>query len=143
MTTKPRINTGEGILGNFDGRNKLLLNVYYSRPNRNLGIPDVCTVVYKDTSTKEKHKLEIEKPLLRMYVVKNQYLNTSYYPEFVPKDHCDEWLIPYNEVLTQIGKLSGNRYQALIQWCRETGNYYSLNKLINGQSSIFIKYKFQ
>ena len=127
--TKPRINTGEGILGNFDASNKLLLNVYYARPNRDLGLPDVCTVVYKDTSTKEKLMMEIEKPLLRMYVVKNQYLNTSFYPEFVAKDRCDEWLIPYNEVLSQIAKLAGPSYGPLVKWCKETGNYYSLNKL--------------
>ena len=126
---KPRINTGENILGKMDTSNLLLLNAYYNRPNRKLGIPDFCTVVYKDTSTGEKHKMEIENPLMRMYVVKDEYLNTSFYPEFLPRSKCDEWIVPYNEVLYHISKLAGPYGKKLVEYCRNTGNYYSLNKL--------------
>lgn len=127
--TKPKINTGAGVLGNFDAKNLLLLNVNYSHGNRKNDIPDVCTVVYKDTSTGEKRKMEIENPLLRMYVVKEQYLNTSYYPEFLPKSHCDEWLIPFSERISQIAKIAGPKYQNYLKYCRETGKYYQMNKV--------------
>ena len=91
---KPKINTGENIIGKFDASNLLLLNVYYSKPDRKNEIPDFCTVVYKDTTTGEKHKMEIENPPMRMYVVKDQYLNTSFYPEFLERSKCDEWIVP-------------------------------------------------
>lgn len=127
--TKPLINTGKGILGKFNSKGMLLLNAYYSKPSRKYNKPDVCTFVYKDTTTGEKHMMEIENPLMRMYVVKDQYLDMSYYPEFIERDKCDEYLIPYNEVLYQIAKLAGKPAQDLLTYCRNTGNYYSMRKL--------------
>ncbi len=128
--TKPKINSGEGILKGFNTKGLLLLNVNYMRPNRQLGTPDVCTVVYKDVHTKQKHMLEIERPLMRMYVVKDEYLNTAYYPEFMPRSKCDEYIVPYNEVLYQIAKIAKTKFaKELVDYCRTTGNYYQLNKL--------------
>ena len=43
--TKPVINSGKGILGNFNAKGMLLLNVNYMRPNSKNNTPDVCTVV--------------------------------------------------------------------------------------------------
>ena len=125
--TKPLINSGKGILGNFNAKGMLLLNVNYMRPNSKTETPDVCTVVYKDTTTGEKKKIELVKPLMRMYVVKDQYLDTSFYPEFKPKSECDEWIVPYNEVLFQIAKIANAK--KFVDYCRETRNYYQLNKL--------------
>ena len=59
MASKPLINTGKQILGSFNAKDKLLLNVYYSKGNKDL--PDVCTFVYKDTSTGEKRMMESTK----------------------------------------------------------------------------------
>ena len=54
------INSPTSILGNFNAHNLLLLNAYYSRGNRAENIPDVCTVIYKDTTDGSKHMMEIE-----------------------------------------------------------------------------------
>lgn len=127
--TKPLINSEQGILRGFDARNMLLINVNYMKGNRESKRPDVCTVVYKDMSTGEKHMMEIEHPLMRMYVVKPEKLNTSYYPEFLPHDECDEYIVPFNEVLPQIARIAGGKYKQFMDWCKETGNYYQMKKL--------------
>ena len=127
MASKPLINTGKQILGSFNAKDKLLLNVYYSKGNKDL--PDVCTFVYKDTSTGEKRMMEIEHPLMKMWVVKDEFREDSFYPETVPRKRCDEWLFPAREVLSQILKVASPQMKAYVKWCRETGNYYSMNKL--------------
>jgi len=129
MPSKPKINTGQQILGDFNSQNKLLLNVYYSRGNREYNVPDVCTFVYKDTTTKEKHMMEWEHPLMKMYVVKEEFRDDSFYPETVPRSHCDVWMFPYREVLSQIYRLASPHMRKFVDWCRETGNYYSMKKL--------------
>ena len=92
----PLINTGRGPLGVFDAKNLLLLNVYYQKKTKEH--PDVLTVVYKDTSTGEKKKMEIEEPLIRFYVIKEDRRNYSYYPEIFNIKDCDEWVVPYNKL---------------------------------------------
>lgn len=121
------INSGQSILGNFNAKNYLLLNVYYQ--NRTKDLPDVCTVVYKDITTGEKKKLEIENPLLRMYVVKDEYRDDSFYPEFKRKDECDVWMFPFHSVLSKINSLASPQMKKYIQWCRETENYRSMKEL--------------
>ena len=121
------INSKTSILGNFDASNLLLLNVYY-RP-RFQDQPDVCTVVYKDTTDGSKHMMEIENPLLRMYVVKEEYRDYSYYPEVVSKDKCDTWTFPYHSVLSQIAKLATPEMRKYVKLCKDSKNYYSMKKL--------------
>ena len=125
--TKVEINPKYSILGNFNAQSLLLLNVQYQKPYKDT--PDVCTVVYKDTSTGEKKVMEIENPLLQMYVVKEEFRNPSYYPEFKYKKECDIWSFPYNKVLSQIYKVAQPSLKAYVDHCRETGNYYSMKKL--------------
>ena len=121
------INAPYSILGNFNASNLLLLNTHYMRPTKDY--PDVCTVVYKDTSNGEKHVMEIENPLLRMYVIKDEYRDDSFYPEFIPKDQCDVWTFPYRSVLNQIYKLASPKMQAYVKACKDAKNYYSIKKL--------------
>ena len=123
------INSPTSILGNFNAHNLLLLNAYYSRGNRAENIPDVCTVVYKDTTDGSKHMMEIENPLLRMYVVKEKYRDYTYYPEVVEKSKCDTWTFPYHDVLKQIIKLADDDMVRYVKQCRESGNAYSVKKL--------------
>lgn len=123
------INSPTSILGNFNAHNLLLLNAYYSRGNRAENIPDVCTVVYKDTTDGSKHMMEIENPLLRMYVVKEKYRDYTYYPEVVEKSKCDTWTFPYHDVLKQIIKLADDDMVRYVKQCRESGNTYSVKKL--------------
>jgi hypothetical protein len=121
------VNSERNILGSFDASHALLINTYYQRRTKEL--PDVCTVVYKDTSTGEKHKLEIENPLIKMYVVKDEYRDDSHYPEFMPIDHCDTWMFPYHSILHQIYKLAYPEMKKYIDWCRDTQNYYAMKML--------------
>ncbi len=123
----PLINTGKGILGVQDFRNELLLNVYYSRKTPEY--PDVATVVLKNTSTGEKRVMEIENPLLRFYVLKEEKRNLSYYPEFFYIEDCDEWVVPFNDVLKYIEKIAPDSMKQYAKWCKETKNFYSLKKL--------------
>lgn len=126
------VNTGRNILGTLDTSNMLLLNVYYSKPytdDEGNKVPDVCTVVYKDTSDNSKHVMEIENPLMKMYVVKEEYRDFSYYPEFMPKDKCDIWIFPYHSVLSKIATLAPPHIKEMIKHFRDTKNYYSMKKL--------------
>lgn len=121
------VNSPYSILGNFNATNLLLLNVYYRQ--RFEDQPDVCTVVYKDTTDGSKHVMEIENPLLRMYVVKEEYRDYSYYPEVVERDKCDTWTFPYHSVLSQIAKLASPEMVKYVKLCKDTKNYYSMKKL--------------
>ena len=71
------INNGKQILGNYPSKNILLINAYYQRGTKDH--PDVCSVIFKDASTGKKFVEEFENPLLKMYVVKEPYLDFSYY----------------------------------------------------------------
>ena len=121
------VNSKKGILGDFDARDLLLINVLYQRKTKDR--PDVCTVIYKDTATGKKHKLEIVNPLMKMYVVKEPYRDSSYYPESVPREHCDTWTFPAYQVFKHIEKLAGNEVKRFIQWCMDTQNYRALGQL--------------
>ncbi|MDY5646909.1 MAG: hypothetical protein SPF22_07905 [Candidatus Onthovivens sp.] len=121
------INSPYSILGNFNASNLLLLNTHYQRPHGDL--PDVCTVVYKDTTNGEKHVMEIENPLLRMYVVKDEFRDDSFYPEYMPIEQCDTWTFPYRSVLSQIYKLASPEMKAYVKACKDAKNFYSIKKL--------------
>lgn len=126
------INSGKQILGNYPSKNILLINAYYQRGTKEH--PDVCSVIFKDTSTGKKFVEEFENPLLKMYVVKEPYLDFSYYPEFKKKSECDVWLFPYHSVLKYILKTTNNDFKALYKHCRDTANYEGMKILHHSPS---------
>lgn len=92
----------------LDGEKLMLLKTYYDPGSKDFDIPDdVLDVVYKNVDTGEIHVETFEHPKIEVFVVKEQFRNFNHYPNFLKKEECDSYWVPYKSRFKDIGKILG------------------------------------
>ncbi len=110
---------GPLILGNISTSNLLLINVIYHRPSKDKGWKDYCSVVVKNVSTGEKRVVTIEDPRILMYIVKPEFRNYTYCPQYRPLSECEVKMLPYRKVVDGIVQVIGEKGKEFYNTCKQ------------------------
>lgn len=107
------------LFGNLDGSNLVLLNTIYDRPTKFNDYTDCMNLIVKDVATGEKHLLKYKNPRMRMYVTKPEYRDYDYIQICKELDKCDIRVVKCRDILDEIAKEAGERYQSFLSRCRK------------------------
>ena len=91
----------------LDRSNLMLLNTYYDSGKDFKSKDDVLDIVYKDIDTGKIYVESIPQPKIEIYIVKPEFRTFSHYPNYVPVENCDKYLVSYKFRYDEIGKILG------------------------------------
>lgn len=92
----------------LDNSNLMLLKTYYDSGTNDFSTPDdVLDIIYKDIDTGKHYVETIKNPKIEIYVVKPEYRTFNYYKNFIEKDKCNKYLVPYKFRMKEIAKILG------------------------------------
>lgn len=92
----------------LDESKLMILRTYYDSGTNDFKTPDdVLDIVYKDIDTGKIYIETLNNPKIEIYVVKPQYRTFDYYKNFIKKEECDKYLVPYKFRYAEIGKILG------------------------------------
>lgn len=92
---------------NMEGKKLMPIHVYYSRGDYKSENDDILDFVYKDMETGKKYVETIHNPYYEVWIVKPQYRNYNYIPNFMKKDNCDCYRVHYKTRYKEIAKIMG------------------------------------
>lgn len=92
----------------LESANIMILNTYYDNGTRDFSTPDdVLDIIYKDMDTGKKYVETIHNPKFQVWITKPEYRTYTHIPDFVKKEHCDCYTIPYKQRYSEIAKILG------------------------------------
>lgn len=92
----------------LDHSNLMLLRTYYNSGTNDFSTPDdILDIVYKDIDTGKQYVETIQNPKIEIYVVKPEFRTFNYYKNFIEKDKCTKYLVPYKTRMKEIAKILG------------------------------------
>ena len=92
----------------LDNSNLMMLRTYYNPGSRDYNVPDdTLDFVYKDIDSGKIYVETINNPKIEIWIVKPEYRDFNYYKNFISKDKCDCYLMPYKTRFSEIAKILG------------------------------------
>lgn len=139
----------------LEGDHVMILKTFYNSGSRDFDTPDdVLDIVYKNIDSGKIHIETIEHPKIEIFVVKEEFRTYTHYPNFIEKEKCDSYWIPYKTRFKDIGKILGTNAKGaklsrfvsqidmdiehfyLMQFYKEYGQYTDKHPITKGYSDI-------
>lgn len=139
----------------LDGDHLMILKTFYDSGSRDFDTPDdVLDIVYKNVDSGKIHVETIEHPKIEVFVVKEEYRTWNHYPNYIKKEICDSYWVPYKTRFKDIGKILGTNANGakfskfvsqidmdiehfyLMMFYKEYGRYTDKHPITKGYSDI-------
>lgn len=91
---------------NMENKNLMILNIYYDRGSYDMNkADDILDIIYKDMETGKKYVETIVGPKIEIWIVKPEYRTFNYIRNWISKDKCDKYVVPYKSRFKEAAKI--------------------------------------
>lgn len=108
--------------------NAMLLDVQYTRPNRNEGIDDYIYIVWKEIDTGKKYLKLIPRPEMIIYFEKPEFRNHNFLKNYARLDTLIPVKVRYKDIIYKIAEDMGEAGRNRMREIMDTRNYNQLQE---------------
>jgi len=92
----------------------MILNVYYDKGSPDMNkLDDVLDIIYKDMDTGKKYVETIIGPQFEIWITKPEYRNYKHIKNWIKKECCDRYIVPYKTRFKEAAKILGETIEAV------------------------------